>query len=346
MSELVLGTAALGRAIDAFGAPLDGGLKLYGVGHAGLPVVPLPSSRRALDTPLWTGVRAIDTLVTMARGARVGIFGPPGAGKSTLIESIVEGACVDAVVLALVGERGREAQAWIERIGPRETVVCATSDRGPNERIAAAQTAVAHAQALARRGLDVLVVLDSLARVAYALRESAASRAEPLGRGGYPAGVFSSLAQLLEGAGSFERGSVSLVATVLNDGDDRDPVSEAARSLLDGHIALRTDLAHAGRYPAIDILGSTSRSMSDVTSAEHRRAAAAVREALALLAAAKELRSLGIDPADSQTRAAIAAEGAIERLLRQGRDPVSPRESLAMLAKTADILGEPHGHHL
>jgi type III secretion protein N (ATPase) len=295
--------------------------------------------------PFWTGVRAIDAFLTFGRGARLGIFGAPGAGKSTLLQTIVRGSCADALVVGLVGERGREAQAWIERCDSRTTVVCATSDRPSKERLQAARVTFAHAQALAERGLHVLVILDSLARVAAAFREVAVASGESVGRGGYPPSVFAELAGIVERAGAFRTGSVTLLATVLNDGDDRDPVSESARSLLDGHIQLSPALAHAGRFPAVDMLSSVSRTMGDVVTGEHARHAQKVRAAVALLARTDDARSLGIEPADEATLAAIRAEPAIENLVRQGHSPSHPSRTLAMLAEVADILGGPHGHY-
>ncbi len=340
---IVLGTAALGRAVDAAGTPLDGGAPLRGL-RVSARVAPVdPMQRVALDTPLWTGIRAIDALLTIARGARVGIFGAPGAGKSTVVETIVAGTNADAVVVALVGERGREAERWIARRDVRTTIVCATSDRPARERIAAAHTAFAHAHALARRGLHVLLILDSLARVAHALREDR-SAAEPVGRGGYPPSVFAELASLVESAGAFRRGSISLIATVLNDGSDDDPVSEAARSLLDGHIQLSRELARAGRFPAIDVLASASRTMTNVTSDRHQQSAARVRAALAALTASTDLRSLGLEPRDPFTLAALASERRLEALLRQGSVPTAPDETLATVLEIADTLEEPHEH--
>ncbi len=345
-AHMTAGIALLGRSIDAYGTPLDGMPPARGriVPIAGIarPV----AERRGISEALPTGVRAIDALLTIGRGARVGIFGGPGSGKTTLIESIAAGTAADAVVLALVGERGREAQRWTERCSERMTIVCETSDRHPARRLRAALAACAHAEALARSGLHVLLVLDSLARVAYALRELAAATNEPVGRGGYPARVFAQIAKLVERAGAFERGSITLIATVLNDGDDRDPVSENARSLLDGHLQLDPALAAAGRFPAIDVLASASRTMGAVASAAHRRSAQAVRSALARLAATRDLRSLGIEPADARLRADIAAEPSLEAFLCQD-EAVSPFEqTLEALHEMADILEEPHEHHL
>jgi FliI/YscN family ATPase len=305
-----------------------------------------PALERApVDRPLFIGVRAVDALLTIGRGARIGIFGSPGAGKSTLLETIVRGTEADAVVVALIGERGREAQEWRERLDARTSIVCATSDRPAAVRVTAAEAATAQAAALAARGLHVLLVLDSLARVAAALRELAIDEGERVGRAGYPPSVFAALARLCERAGSFRCGSVTMIATVLTDGDDRDPVSEAARSLLDGHIALSPDLARAGRYPAIDVPASASRTMHAVAGPAHAAAAQRVRAALALLAATAEARALGLDSPDPRVQAALAAEASLEGLLRQGREPVVGAASLEAVRQTADILGEPYGHH-
>lgn len=339
-----LGAALLGRAVDGFGTPLDAGPIPIGLrGALDLPAA-LPSERRPVDRVLWTGVRAIDTLLTIGRGARIGIFGAPGCGKSTLLKTIVRGARADTVVIGLIGERGREAQRWIEMRDERTSVICATSDRPAQERIEAAWFAVSHACALASRGLHVLLLLDSLARVGYALRECGALRGESVGRGGYPPGVFSRLAQLVERAGCFAGGSVTLLATVLSDGEERDPVSEAARALLDGHIVLAPALAQAGRFPAIDVPASASRTMSAVVTDEHARAASLVRGALAALARCEDARSLGLEPGDPFTRRAVAAEAQLEALVRQGRLPIKPRIALEALAQTADMLGEGYGY--
>jgi type III secretion protein N (ATPase) len=305
---------------------------------------PLPDERRAIESPMWTGVKAIDALLTLGRGARIGIFGAPGAGKSTLLESIVRGNSSDAIVIGLIGERGREAQAWIARCDERTTIVCATSDRPAAERVRAASVTMAHARALAARGLDVLVIVDSLARYAAALREIAVAAGESTGRGGYPPSVFAAVAELVEQCGASARGSLTLIATVLSDGDDRDPVSESARALLDGHIALSQPLAQAGRFPAIDILASASRTMDQVVSLRHRADARSVRGAVAALERTSDARSLGIESLDPATLAALAVEERIECLLRQGRAPEAPSESLAMLAEIADTLGAAHGH--
>ena len=336
-----LGTCALGRAIDPSGAPLDGGPPLCGRRVALLRAAPLPHERVPVDRPFWSGVRAIDGLLTLGRGARVGIFGAPGSGKSTLLESLVSGCTADAVVVGLCGERGREAQRWIERRDARTTVVCSTSDRPAKERIACVEVAFAHAAALRDRGLHVAFVLDSLARFAAALRETATARGESVGRGGYPASVFAQLARFLEVAGPLRGGSITLIATVLSDGDDRDPVSDAARSLLDGHLQLSPRLAAAGRFPAIDVPASASRTMEAVAEPAQRRNAGAVRAALALLDRIDDARALGILPEGAAGARIVAAEPALEAFLRQGDRPSAPALTLAMLAELADTLEGP-----
>lgn len=342
-STLSLGTCAFGRAIDYDGLPLDGGPKPAGRRVAVKLRVPRPDERAPVYEPFWTGVRAIDGLLTFGRGARIGIFGSPGAGKSTLIESIVDGCAADAVVIALVGERGREAQRWIERRDVRTTIVCATSDRSACERIRACVVALAHAAALRDRGLHVLVVLDSLARVANALRERAITTGENVGRAGYPPSVFSEMARIVEVAGPTTDGSMTLVATVLNDGDDRDPVSDAARALLDGHLVLSDRLAREGRFPAVDVIASASRTLALVADGAHVWRAARVRAALAALERTADARSLGIEPVEAAAVAAIAAEERIEGFLRQ-RVPADPAATLAALAELADTLEVSDGH--
>jgi ATP synthase in type III secretion protein N len=305
--------------------------------------VPDPSQRVDVVTPFWTGVRAIDGLLTLGRGARIGIFGSPGAGKSSLLEAIADACAADAVVAGLVGERGREARRWIDRCDRRTTVVCATSDRSASERIRAAVVAASQANALRERGLHVLLVLDSLARFASALRENAVAAGETTGRAGFPPSVFAELARFVEVAGALRHGSVTLLASVLNDGDDRDPVSEAARALLDGHIALSDHLAHEGRFPAIDVPASASRTMTSVVGADHVAAAATVRAALAALDRTRDARSLGIESSDPDVLAAIAAEEKLERFLRQARDPADVNATRAALCELAASLSRTDG---
>jgi FliI/YscN family ATPase len=339
--DLCVGSACLGRAIDALGRPLDGRGELRGK-YGGGPRQGgfAPGDRAAIESQFVTGIRAIDGPLAFGVGARIGIFGAPGCGKSTLLEAIVAGSSADVTVVALVGERGREAQRWLAGIDSRTTIVCATSDRSAPERLRAAEVAFAQADALRRRGLNVLLVLDSLARVAAAGRDVAVAAGEPVGRGGYPASVFGLLAQLLERAGCFGSGSITLVATVLSDGaDERDPVSDATRAALDGHIVLTERLARAGWFPAIDLAASASRTLGDVVGAEHRAAARALRRAVGVLDETREARQFGLDPGsgDPFMRRAILAEHALAAFLRQ-TEPADPARTLTEMMVLTDML--------
>ena len=341
-----LGTVALGRAFDAAQRPLDGRDPLVPRRAPPSTRVPEPVARRALRFPLWTGIRVIDGCLTIGRGARIGIFGEPGAGKSTLLESVVRGVAADAVVLALVGERGREARAWLECLDARTTLVCATADRSAGERVRAAELAMAQAEALRAQDLNVVLVIDSLARYVAALREQRVSLGEPVGRGGYPAGVFADLARYLERGGDDGGGSISIIATVLSDGgDEREPLSDAARSLLDGHLQLSGELARSGHFPAIDILHSTSRTMNAVTEDGHRADAAIVREALALLARTADARRLGLaGSADATLQRVVACEPMLLAFLRQSGSSIDPKTMRAQLSELASALSQENPH--
>lgn len=336
--HVIVGTQLFGRVLNGLGESLDGGQPA--MGYQAALVTPIPATQaRVVGTQVcWTGVRAIDGLLTLARGARTGIFGAPGAGKSTLLQMLVRGVQADAVVVAAVGERGREATAWAQSIDHRTTLFVETSDASASLRLRAAFYAVAQAAALRARGLNVLLVLDSLARVGAAQREIGIAAGEPVGRGGYPASVVPTLARLLEVAGSLAHGSITLVATVLSDGDDRDPLSEAARSLLDGHITLSSELAQRGYFPAIDLLASSSRTMDGVVTNEHARNAVSMRAAMALIARYADARALGLVTADAAGQRAEAAQVAIEEFLCQRQPGANPDRTLAELAALADTL--------
>jgi FliI/YscN family ATPase len=344
-----LGSSALGRAFDAFGRPLDGRGSLSGADSAGASRSRVIRSgrrgeRAPLELPFGTGIRVLDGPLAFGIGARIGVFGAPGCGKSTLLEMLVAGSDADANIVALVGERGREAERWISRIDPRTTIVCATSDRSPAERLRAAEVAFAQAEALRERGLHVLLVLDSLARVAAAARDVAVAAGEPVGRGGYPPSIFGTLAGLLERAGNFGVGSITLVATVLFDGpDERDPVSEACRAALDGHIVLSDRLARQGWFPAVDLPASASRTLADVVGPAHLAAARRLRRAVAFLDETREARQFGLDPGvgDPLIRAALANERAIAEFLCQSVVADSA-QTLRELTLLADRLGDGH----
>jgi type III secretion protein N (ATPase) len=338
-----LGTALLGRAIGAGGIVLDDGPPPAGRCRPLSAAVPAPGERVAVTEPFWTGIRALDGPLTFGRGARIGIFGAPGAGKSTLLDDLVAGSRADATVVALIGERGREAERWLRRTGPRTTLVCATSDRPAGERLEAALLAFAQAAALRRRGLHVLLVLDSLARVAAAARDVAIAHGEPVGRAGFPPSVVARQARLLECAGATAAGSITLVATVLSEGPlEHDPVADAARAALDGHVVLSPRLAAAGWFPAIDLPASASRTLGDVASPAHRRAAHRLRAAVAALDDARDARSLGLDAGagDPLLARAIAAEPRIAAFLRQPGGPADSPETLMQMSEIADSLDD------
>lgn len=333
---LPLGTELLGRAIDAAGRPIDGGSMVRGRRCDVYGAAIGAASRRPVDEPFWTGIRTIDGMLTIGRGARVGIFGAPGAGKSTLMEMLVHGARADAVVVGLIGERGREAAKWLEKIAPHATLVIVPSDRSAAERVRGAYVAVAQAAELRRRGMSVLCILDSLARFCSAARELAVANGETVGRGGYPPSVFNEMARLIERAGNVDGGSVTLLATVLSDGgDEREPLSDAARAALDGHIVLSSELGRAGRYPAIDVLASASRTMNDVISPQHRADANALRRTMALLEETKDARDLGLARSTPQLDRAIASIPRLEAFLRQPEPAAVPSDTLAALGELA-----------
>ncbi len=335
---LALGTGVLGRAFDARGIALDSGRPMRGRNASVRFGNPTLAQRIPVAAPLWTGIRAIDGLLTFGRGARVGVFGAPGAGKSILLRMLAEGAASDTVVVGLIGERGREAAEWTLRCNGRTSIVAAPTDHPTAERVQAAKVAVAQAHALRTQGLHVLLILDSLARFAMALRELAVANGEPSGRGGYPPSVFAEMAKLLEAGGNVARGSITIVATVLWDGDEREPLADAARSLLDGHIMLSNTLSDAGHYPAVDITASKSRTMQHVVSQDHAQAAKSVCAAIAHLNTTAELRSIGMSPRDGRTLCVEAAEPAILRFLQQHAFPTPAADTLQALRALGSMM--------
>ena len=338
------GLALLGRVIDAFGRPLDGGAAIPGTApiHAEPPA---PLDRPVIDVPFVTGLRVIDGMLTMGLGQRVGIFGAAGVGKSTLLSQIIRGAGADAIVLGLVGERGREVAEFLERdLGEegrkRAAVVVATSDRPASERLRAALTATAAAEALRAEGKDVLLLLDSATRVARALREIGLAGGEPPVRRGFPPSVFAELPRLVERPGRTREGSITAIYTVLVEGDDdaADPVSDEMRSLLDGHIILSRDLAAKGHFPAIDVLKSKSRVMGAVAARTQITQAQKINARLAKLNDIELLVQVGEYRAGSDALAdeALASKAATDAFLRQATDDISPfAATLAGLAKVA-----------
>lgn len=334
----------LGRVLDGTGAPLDDGPPLTGEAWPVDRPAPPALTRPPITTPQPTGVRAIDALLTLGRGQRVGLFAAAGVGKSTLLGQIARGAAADVIVVCLVGERGRElAELLTEELAParaRTVVVCATSDAPPLVRLRAIHTATAIAEWFRdRRGAQVLMLCDSLTRVARAQREVGLSAGEPPARHGYPPSVFALLPRLIERTGATPAGSITAIYTVLVAGNDLDePIADEVRGLVDGHIVLDRRLAQRGHFPPIDIVASGSRLMPRVVEPGHLAAAGAVRARLAIYEDHRDLITLGAYQAgrDRAVDAAVAAYPAIERLVRQGRDAQSAwQESLTGLLTLA-----------
>jgi flagellum-specific ATP synthase len=339
-----VGGALLGRDTDAWGRTS---------GARDAPVICAddaagPSERVAIGRALHTGVAAIDAFATLGYGQRIALFAGAGVGKTTLLRRIVENAAVDARVIALVGERGREAAELIEslRTDPRRsttTVVCATADAPALERLAAIRTATLHARALAVEGRDVLLVVDSLTRAATAWREHALEAGESPAHRGHPPSLASVLASLVERAGAWSGGSVTGIYSVLVDGDDvREPVTDSVRGLLDGHIVLSRRLAEGGNFPPIDVLRSLSRLMPNVASDAHRADASAARAALATLEQSEDLFAIGAyEPGgDAALDAAVAVRDEIAALLygEPAAGKPSPARTLEALASIAGRL--------
>nr|WP_297423429.1 FliI/YscN family ATPase [uncultured Actinotalea sp.] len=344
------GDALLGRVLDGLGRPIDGKGPLGG-GHA--PVTgsaPHALQRARVDTPLALGVRALDTMTTVGRGQRIGLFAGSGVGKSSLLSMVARGTEAEVSVIALVGERGREVREFLEDdLGPeglaRSVVVVATSDEPPLVRLRAAFVATRIAETFREAGRDVVLMMDSLTRVAMAQREIGLSVGEPPATRGYPPSTFSLLAQLLERAGTAERGSVTGIYTVLVDGDDHnEPIADAARSILDGHVVLTRDLAVAGHFPSIDVLGSVSRVATRVTTKEQQAAATRLRQVLAARRRAQDLLDVGayVTGSNPLVDAGVAHADAIDAFLRQGMDEVADAgRSWQHLQALAGVLGAP-----
>jgi flagellum-specific ATP synthase len=328
-----LGDALLGRVLDGLGRPLDGGPSLSSLPTDGVDGVPPHPLRRArVDTPLSLGVRALDTLVPCARGQRLGIFAGSGVGKSSLLSMIARNSDADIVVLALVGERGREVREFLENdLGAeglaRSVVVVATSDEPALVRLRAAATATRIAEHFRDQGRHVLLMMDSVTRYAMAQREIGLSAGEPPSTRGYPPSVFALLPRLLERAGTGEQGSITGLYTVLVEGDDmNDPVADTARSILDGHIVLSRRLATSAHFPSIDVLESASRVAGAVTTPEQKAAAGELRRLLAAHRDAKDLIEIGAYAAGSNpvVDRAVALAGPIDRFLQQDMHESSP----------------------
>jgi flagellum-specific ATP synthase len=342
--RLAVGEELLGRVLDGLGRPIDGLEEPDGPLRSTVAPPPDPLSRPRITERIGLGVRALDALVPCGRGQRLGIFAGSGVGKSSLLGMIARSTTADVNVIALVGERGRELREFVERdLGSaleRSVVVCATSDQPALVRIRAAYTATAIAEHFRDQGQDVVLMMDSVTRFAMAQREVGLAIGEPPATRGYTPSVFAQLPRLLERAGTSPRGSITGLYTVLVDGDDmNEPIADAVRSILDGHVVLTREMAHRGHYPAIDVLQSVSRLVGDLTGADERAAATRVRGLLADHRDRADLIAIGAyqPGSDPRTDTAIALREPVEAFLRQAPDePSSVAEAVEALRALGD----------
>ncbi|MDO5672854.1 MAG: FliI/YscN family ATPase [Actinomycetaceae bacterium] len=321
-----VGPALLGRVIDAVGRPIDGKGPIFAADHVSVnALAPNALERARIDTPMSVGVRVLDTLVTLGRGQRIGLFAGSGVGKSTLLSMIARGTTAEVCVIALVGERGREVREFLEDdLGPeglsRSVVVVATSDETPMLRKRAAFTATRIAEYYRDAGRHAVLMMDSMTRTCMAQREIGLSVGEPPATRGYPPSTFSMMAQLLERAGCGVFGSVTGIYTVLVDGDDHnEPIADQARSILDGHVVLDRKLAVAGHYPSIDALGSVSRVATKVCTPEQKALAAKLRQVMSAKRSVQDLIDVGAyqEGTNPMVDAAVTNDDAIEAFLCQ-----------------------------
>jgi flagellum-specific ATP synthase len=331
-----VGPEMMGRVIDGLGRPIDG---LGPLPRTRRPLIsdsaPHPLRRPMITETLQTGVRAIDGLLTVGKGQRMGIFAGSGVGKSTLLGMLARNTTSDVSVIGLIGERGREVRDFLEHnLGPeglaRSVVVVSTSDHPPLVRLKGAWTATAIAEAFRDQGMDVTLMVDSITRLAMAQREVGLAIGEPPAMKAYPPSVFALLPKLLERAGTSEDGTITGFYTVLVEGDDlNEPITDTVRSILDGHIVLSRAIAADNHYPAIDVLGSVSRCMTELVSREHQQAAGRMRETMATYDRAKDLINIGAYSAGSNTQIdrAIRILPDINSFLCQRGDEVSPMET-------------------
>ena len=345
-----VGPGLLGRVLDGLGRPIDGKGPLRDVVH--VPITghaPHPLERTRVDLPLELGVRVLDTLVSVGRGQRIGLFAGSGVGKSSLLSMVARGTDAEVSVIALVGERGREVRDFLEDdLGPeglaRSVVVVATSDEPPLVRLRSAFVATRIAEYLRDGGADVVLMMDSLTRVAMAQREIGLSVGEPPATRGYPPSTFALLAQLLERAGTGARGSVTGIYTVLVDGDDHnEPIADAARSILDGHVVLDRKLAVSGHFPSVDALGSISRVASRIISREQRDLTIQLRRVMAARRQAQDLLDVGAYVAGSNplVDAAVTHSRAIDAFLQQQMDERAPvADSWTRLGMLVHAMGD------
>jgi FliI/YscN family ATPase len=348
-SDIEVSHALLGRVLDGFGDPMDDGPLREGGGET-RPLYAQPRSplsREHIEERLVTGIRVIDGLLPCGKGQRIGILGGSGVGKSTLLGSMARSSSAGVNVIALIGERNREVRAFLEHdLGPegmaRSVVVVATSDRPAPLRVRASFVALAIAEYFRDQGEDVLLVMDSITRLAMAQREIGLAAGEPPSQKGYTPSVFSLLPKVCERAGNFDRGSITAFFTVLVEGDDfNEPVCDAVRSILDGHITLARDLGAAGHYPAIDVLHSVSRLQSRLAGPEEKEYARKIRETLTLYRQSEDLIRLGayVSGSSPQLDLAIRSRPEILRFLRQGpADVCALDETIRQMSSLAALV--------
>ena len=334
-AQVRAGPQLLGRVLDGFGQPIDNRpLPEAGELRNLFAAPPGPLEREHIDEPLVTGVRAIDSLLPIGKGQRIGIFGGSGVGKSTLLGAMARHNSAEVCVIALVGERNREVRGFLEHeLGEeglkRSVVVCATSDRPAPLRIRACFLALAIAESFRDEGKDVLLIMDSVTRLAMAQREIGLAAGEPPSQKGYTPSVFNLMPKIFERAGKFPRGSITGLFTVLVEGDDfNEPIADAVRGILDGHIILSRALGQAGHYPAIDVLQSVSRLASAISTPEQKGAARRIRQAMATYDRSEDLINLGayVSGANPQLDQAIELRPRMSEFLRQPPDEFTPLE--------------------
>ncbi|MFY2508028.1 flagellar protein export ATPase FliI [Vibrio pectenicida] len=342
-SGLPVGMELLGRVIDGVGNPLDGLGPLYTEKRATFSSEPInPLSRKPISEPLDVGIKAINGLLTVGKGQRIGLFAGSGVGKSVTLGMMTRGTTAQVVVVGLIGERGREVKEFIEEIlgvdgRQRSVVVAAPADSSPLMRLKGCQTALTIAEYFRDQGLDVLLLMDSLTRFAQAQREIALSVGEPPATKGYPPSVFAKLPALVEraGNGNQEYGSITAFFTVLTEGDDlQDPIADASRAILDGHIVLSREMADAGHYPAIDVEKSVSRVMPQVTNEEQMLMSKAVRQVLSVCRKNQDLVSIGAYKigSDPAIDSAFTLKPRLDSYLQQGMKETVPFDmSISML---------------
>lgn len=326
--SIQVGPFLLGEVLDGLGRPMDGRIFTSGISYSVENTPPDPMKREIIDEVLPLGVKAVDGLITVGKGQRIGIFAGSGVGKSTLMGMFARNTKADINVIALIGERGREVREFIERdLGEegmkRSIVVVATSDKPALERNKAAKTATAIAEYFRDKGKDVLLMMDSLTRFSMAQREIGLASGEPPVTRGYPPSVYAEMPKLLERAGRNEKGSITGLYTVLVDGDDfNEPITDTARSILDGHIMLNRKLAHKNHYPAIDILQSISRCMSSIVEKQQKVDAGKLKNILATYQDAEDLINIGAYKKGSNASIdeAIAYIDKVNKFLMQDTD--------------------------